>query len=107
MAQPAKPADKAPEKKPAEAKKDAKDTKETVQAGQYYIQVGVFADADNVKQVRAKLKAQGVASWTEEATGNLAGKTRVKAGPFASKEAADKALAKISKAGLSGLVVKK
>ncbi len=67
----------------------------------------MFADADNVKQVRAKLKAQGVASWTEEASGNLAGKTRVKAGPFASKDAADKALAKISKAGLSGLVVKK
>ncbi|MFM8501228.1 MAG: SPOR domain-containing protein, partial [Fluviibacter sp.] len=75
--------------------------------GQYYIQVGVFADADNVKQVRSKLNGQGIASWTETATGNLAGKTRVKAGPFSSKEAADKALAKISKAGLNGLVVKK
>ena len=44
--EPAKPAEK-----PAE-KKDSKDAKD--QAGQYYIQVGVFADADNVKQVRAK-----------------------------------------------------
>lgn len=95
-----KPADK-PVDKAASDKKDAKDT------GQYYIQVGVFADADNVKQVRAKLKAQGISSWTEEATGNLAGKTRVKAGPFPSKEAADKALAKISKAGLNGMVAKK
>lgn len=99
-----KPAEKTPEKKPADSKKD---NKEPVTAGQFYIQVGVFADADNVKQVRAKLKGQGITTWTEEATGNLAGKTRVKAGPFASREAADKALAKITKAGLSGLVVKK
>jgi DedD protein len=103
-----KPAEKAAEKvvdkKPADTKKESKDP---VTPGQFYIQVGVFADADNVKQVRAKLKSQGIASWTEEATGNLAGKTRVKAGPFASRDAADKALAKITKAGLSGLVVKK
>ncbi len=100
----ATPAEKTAEKKtdkPAD-KKDAKD-----QPGQYYIQVGVFADADNVKQVRAKLKAQGISSWTEEATGNLAGKTRVKAGPFPSKEAADKALAKITKAGMNGMIAKK
>ena len=97
--EPAKPAEK-----PAE-KKDSKDAKD--QAGQYYIQVGVFADADNVKQVRAKLKTQGISSWTEEATGNLAGKTRVKAGPFPSKDAADKALAKITKAGLNGMIAKK
>ena len=102
--EPAKSAEKPVEKKsekPAE-KKDAKD-----QTGQYYIQVGVFADADNVKQVRAKLKAQGISSWTEEATGNLAGKTRVKAGPFPSKDAADKALAKITKAGMNGMIAKK
>ena len=102
-----KPAEKKPADKPADAKKESKDAKEPVQTGQFYIQVGVFADSDNVKQVRTKLSAQGIASWTEAATGNLAGKTRVKAGPFASKEAADKALAKISKAGLNGLVVKK
>jgi DedD protein len=97
--EPAKPVDK-----PAD-KKDSKDAKD--QAGQYYIQVGVFADADNVKQVRAKLKAQGISSWTEEATGNLAGKTRVKAGPFPSRDAADKALAKITKAGMNGMIAKK
>lgn len=108
---PAKPAEKKAEK-PAEKtadkateKKDSKDVKD--QTGQYYIQVGVFADSDNVKQVRAKLKAQGLSSWTEEASGNLAGKTRVKAGPFPNKEAADKALAKITKAGLNGMIAKK
>ena len=97
-----KPADKSSDKTATDKAADKKNTKD-----QYYVQVGVFADADNVKQVRAKLKAQGIASWTEEATGNLSGKTRVKAGPFASKEAADKALAKITKAGLSGIVAKK
>ncbi|MGV0954292.1 MAG: SPOR domain-containing protein [Fluviibacter sp.] len=99
--------DKKPADKPTDAKKESKDSKEPVQTGQYFIQVGVFADADNVKQVRSKLLSQGIASWSEAATGNLAGKTRVKAGPFASKEAADKAMAKITKAGLNGLVVKK
>ena len=88
--------------KPTDKSADKKNAKD-----QFYVQVGVFADAENVKQVRAKLKAQGIPSWTEEATGNLAGKTRVKAGPFASKDAADKALAKITKAGLSGIVAKK
>ena len=51
--------------------------------------------------------APSISSWTEEATGNLAGKTRVKAGPFPSKDAADKALAKITKAGLNGMIAKK
>lgn len=97
-----KKADKPAEKSTGEKAADKKTTKD-----QYYVQVGVFADAENVKQVRAKLKAQGIPSWTEEATGNLSGKTRVKAGPFASKDAADKALAKITKAGLSGIVAKK
>jgi len=104
-ASPAPAAPSAPDIKPVDSDKPVE--KKPVTAGQYYIQVGVFADVDNVKQVRAKLKSQGIASWTEEATGNLAGKTRVKAGPFPNRDAAEKALAKITKAGLSGLVVKK
>lgn len=98
------------EKKPEPVKsveKPAAEKKETKDTAQYYIQVGVFADAENVKQARAKLKAQGISSWTEEATGNLAGKTRVKAGPFPTREAADKALAKITKAGMNGMIAKK
>ena len=63
-------------------------------AGDFVIQVGAFSKPESV---RAKLAAAKVPYYTEPMAGNL---TRVLAGPFATREAADKALAKLKEAGL-------
>jgi len=61
---------------------------------EYVIQVGAFAKPESVI---AKLDAAKLPYFTEPLKGNL---TRVRAGPFASKEAADQAHAKLKELGL-------
>jgi DedD protein len=73
-----------PEKKPASP----------LAKEEYVVPVGAFTNADGVL---AKLSAAKIPYYTEAAQGNL---TRVRAGPFATKEAADKALEKLKGLGL-------
>lgn len=61
---------------------------------EYIFQVGVFASPENVA---AKLKTAKVPYYTEPLNDKL---TRVRAGPFASKEAAERAHAQMKKIGL-------
>ena len=69
---------------------------------QYVVQVGAFA---NPQAVIAKLKSAKLPYYTETAQGNL---TRVRAGPFASREAAEKALQQLKGLGLEpGAVAQK
>lgn len=63
-------------------------------AVEYVFQVGVFA---NPEKVTAQLKTAKVPYTTEPMSDKL---TRVRAGPFASKEAADKAHAQMKKLGI-------
>jgi DedD protein len=62
--------------------------------GEYVIQVGAFARPESVI---AKLAGAKLPYYTEPVQGNL---TRVRAGPFASREAADQALGKLKELGL-------
>jgi DedD protein len=78
--------EKQAEEKKAEAKKPA--------GGEFVVPVGAFANPDSVI---AKLAAARVPYYTEAAKGNL---TRVRAGPFASREAAEKALKQLKGMGL-------
>ena len=85
--------DEAPFKpKAVTPKKPEKKTE--VAAVEYVVPVGAFANPDGVV---AKLAAAKIPYYTEAAQGNL---TRVRAGPFASKEAADKALEQLKGLGL-------
>ena len=63
-------------------------------AEEYVVPVGAFANPDGVV---AKLAAAKIPYYTEAAQGNL---TRVRAGPFASREAADQALEQLKGLGL-------
>lgn len=66
----------------------------------WVVMLDAFSDAKNVKQLRAKLSAAGVKSYTEPVKTSKGELTRVRAGPFASKEAAEKARAKLDAMGL-------
>ena len=89
----------APKPPPSEAPKEAAKATEPAPAGQaaagdYVIQVGAFTKPE---AVRAKLAAAKLPYYTEPMPGNL---TRVLAGPFASREAAERALGKLKELGL-------
>lgn len=105
------PAAKAPEPAPAEpatavpAKSDIARTQDkprakpkTAQA--FVFQLGVFANADNAKQVRERAAAVGVKSYTEHLKGQEGEQTRVRAGPFPSRGAAEKARDKLKSLGM-------
>lgn len=70
--------------------------------GHFVVQLGAFSSADNVRQLRERLNAVGVTTYTE----NLpSGATRVRAGPFGERGQADKVLAKINAAGVQAQIV--
>jgi DedD protein len=66
----------------------------------WVVTVDAFSNAGNVKQLRTKLSAAGVKSYTEPVMTSQGELTRVRAGPFASREAAEKARAKLDAMGL-------
>lgn len=103
-----KPASPKPESPKAEAPKveTAKiDTgrAEALLGGQtesYVVQLGAYKDEANVASLRDKLKAEGFSAYTEK----VADKTRVRVGPYPSRDAADKAVERLRKIGLNGVV---
>ena len=64
-------------------------------AKSFDVQLGVFTDIENAKQLQAKLAHHGIPSHTE---------TRVQIGPFKSREEADRAREKLNKLGISAVV---
>ncbi|RLJ62777.1 SPOR domain-containing protein [Sulfurisoma sediminicola] len=74
---------------------------------QWVVQLGAYKEAGNVKLLMKKLKEMGVPSYTEEFDSPQGPRTRVRAGPFATKEAAEKAQVRAKAIGVSGTVAPK
>ena len=93
----AKP-DPKPESKP-EAKADTKpdttpsDAKDTGQ--RFVVQVGAFTDESKAREVRNKLDKAGFKTYTHVAETKEGPRTRVRVGPFTSRDEADKTARKI------------
>lgn len=99
----AKPASK-PDPKPA-AKPELATAKAAAPTAQrFVIQVGAFAQDAGVKEARAKLESAGLRSYTQVVKTKDGKRTRVRAGPYASREEADRAAAKAKTAGLAPVV---
>ena len=73
-------------------------------SGEYLVLIGAFSNESNVKNLKEKLGQQGIKTFSEPLDTPQGKKTRVRAGPFASREAAEKALAKMQAIGVSGVV---
>ena len=71
----------------------------------FAVQVGAFRDDEKLKQAREKLAAAGIAHYTERRESPSGDLTRLRAGPFPTREGAEKALATIKSAALEGQVV--
>jgi DedD protein len=76
-------------------------------AGQWVVQLGAYKEAGNVKLLLSKLKGVGVPAYTEKLDSPQGPRTRVRAGPFASQDAAEKARTKIKIIGVDGPVAPK
>lgn len=75
--------------------------------GQWVVQLGAYKEAGNVKSLLAKLKQMGIAGYAEDFASAQGPRTRVRAGPFSSREAAEKAQQRIHKIGVDGPVAAK
>ena len=68
----------------------------------FAIQVGAFGDEEKLRQAREKLAAARIAHFIERLPTGL---TRLRVGPYPTRDAAEKAVAGVKAAGLDGKVV--
>ncbi|WP_404299981.1 SPOR domain-containing protein [Alicycliphilus denitrificans] len=73
--------------------------------GRFIVQVGAFADADKVREVRQRLERSGLKTYTQLVDTKDGKRTRVRLGPFDSRAEADKAVGRVKGAGLSASVL--
>jgi DedD protein len=75
------------------------------ESGRFVVQVAALATQDKVDELQGKLKSAGIASFTQKVSTDSGSRTRIRVGPFSSKEEADRVRAKLSKIGLAGTLV--
>ena len=111
-----KPAPAEPASRPAPAKKDSakpsEKTRTKAKAAEarraqaalndeaFVVPLGAFVNPDNAKQVRDRAASAGIKSYSEQVKVQQGEQTRVRAGPFTSRGAAEKARDKLKSAGL-------
>ncbi|MEO6291568.1 MAG: SPOR domain-containing protein [Burkholderiaceae bacterium] len=71
----------------------------------FVVQVGAFADGTKAHEVRVKLERAGLKTYTHVAQTKEGARTRVRVGPFAKREDAEKAAAKIKKIDLPAAIL--
>lgn len=74
-------------------------------ASRFVVQVGAFADGTKAHEVRVKLERAGLKTYTHVAQTRDGARTRVRVGPFAKREDAEKAAAKIKKIDLPAAIL--
>jgi DedD protein len=103
--EPAKPLETAPRNDTAAPK--AKTAEKPAVSEAFVVQIGVFSDAANVKQLQSKLAANGYKAYTEQLNTPGGTKLRLRVGPYGSRAEAEKARDKLKAAGTAGIVVAK
>jgi len=83
------------------AKKAGKST------GQFVVQVIALADAEKARQMQQRISAAGIKCYIEVVKTKKGDVTRVRAGPFASRGAAEEARARLKTIELDGKVIPK
>ena len=89
----------------AEKEVIVKEAPKDVANKKFYVQVGVFSDSANVKQLQTKLSDLGYKSQTEKISTDKGQKIRLRTQVFGDRNEAAIALQNIKDAGLTGMVV--
>lgn len=111
-AKPAHPADKANDAARAnailEGKPDAKASTAPVsdkKASKFAVQVAALATQEKINELQGKLKGAGIKSYTQKVATESGDRTRIRVGPFSSKDEAEQVRGKLIKIGLNGTLV--
>jgi DedD protein len=83
------------------AKEAAKKDDASQPSGRFVVQVGAFSDAAAAREMQQKVEKLGLKAYTQVAETTGGRRIRVRVGPFASRDDAEKAAGKIESAGLS------
>ncbi|HQR04959.1 MAG: SPOR domain-containing protein [Proteobacteria bacterium] len=70
--------------------------------GQWVLQLGAYQESGNVAVLQGKIKELGYPSYTEKVSIAQGARIRVRAGPFGSRESAEKAQLRLKKIGAGG-----
>ncbi|HET9405506.1 MAG TPA: SPOR domain-containing protein [Burkholderiales bacterium] len=73
--------------------------------GKYVVQVIALADAGKAKQMQERITDAGIKSYTEVVKTSKGDVTRVRAGPFATRGAAEKAREQLKILGMNGNII--
>ncbi len=100
-----KPVTKSEPTKQATKAKDGSTKEKPKSVGGFAIQVAALADAAKAKELQAKIAGSGMKAYTEVVQTAKGPVTRVRVGPYASREAAEKARQQLQRLQLDGKVV--
>lgn len=73
--------------------------------GRFIVQVGAFGEANAAREARLKVEKLGLKTYTQVIESAEGKRTRVRVGPFATREEADKASGRIRAAGLPAAIL--
>jgi DedD protein len=90
---------------PADTSNAAKPTAKEPVAERFIVQFGAFSDEAKVKDIRSKLEKSGVKTYIHIAQTSEGRRTRVRAGPFATREEAQKIINKTKSLQLNAVVL--
>ena len=91
--------------KPVARGEGAGDAKQVAKrAGSHVVQVTALLNAERAREIHEQIRAAGIKSYTEVVTTAKGDVTRVRAGPFATREEAEKARSQLHTLGLDGKV---
>jgi DedD protein len=74
-------------------------------SARFVVQAGAYSDAGTLREARAKVEKAGLKTYTQVIETDAGKRTRVRVGPFASRQEAEAAAAKIKRAGLPANVI--
>ncbi|MFZ4552840.1 MAG: SPOR domain-containing protein [Aquabacterium sp.] len=74
-------------------------------SARYVVQFGAFAEVKSAQDARMKVEKLGIKTYSQQIDTPDGKRIRVRIGPFADKVEADKAMATLRKAGLTGAVL--
>lgn len=106
-AETSKPAPKKKKEPTRKARKEPAKPAAKAASGQFAVQVIALADAEKAKQMQGRIAAAGIDSYTEVVKTVKGEVTRVRAGPFDTREAAEKAREQLKTIGLTGNITPK
>jgi DedD protein len=74
-------------------------------AGRFVVQVGAYSDANALREARAKVEKLGLKTYTQVVQTDAGPRTRVRVGPFTTREEAEGAAARLRGGGLPAAIL--